>query len=409
MKTSLVFKHEFLKTLRSRSFLAGLFLVPLVSFVVLLIVSSIQAKNQTTLPPGGSQTESESPEVLGVVDHSGVIRLIPSGMNGVIRLYPDLTSAKEAVNQGEIAMFFDIPSDHLQNGQVYVYRPDFNPIGGMESSGILTSLLNANLLRDDPMLYDRIMQPYSLTFSYLGEAPRPEGNSEWAFLVPYIVTFLFYIFILTSSSLLLNSVTKEKENRVMEILLTSIQPLEMLTGKITALGLLGLLQTVVWMASGWLMLQYSGRTALIPASIQLPAGVLVWGVVFFIFGYAIYASLMAGIGALVTQLREASQATLLLVLPLILPLMLVSALIEKPNSAISLGLSLFPLTSPVAMMTRLAAAPIPLWQPILAALIQALTAWLIIRAVAGIFRAQNLLTGREFNLKVYYRALSGRT
>lgn len=409
MKTYLVFVHEFVKTLRSRSFLAGLFLVPLVSFITLLVISAIQAKNQADTLPEVSQTQSEKVEVFGIVDHSGVIRFIPEMMSTAVRLFPDLASAKAAVESGEITMLFDIPADYLHSREVEVYRPDFNPIGGIESSGILTSLLNANLLSDDPMLYERIMQPYSLTFRYLSDSPLPEEKSGWAFLVPYIVTFLFYILILTSSSLLLNSLTKEKENRVIEILLTSIKPLQLLTAKITALGLLGLLQTIIWLVSGWLMLQYSGRMALIPASIQLPAGVLAWGVIFFILGYVIYASLMAGIGALVSHLREASQATILLVLPMIIPLMLISALIEKPYSAVSVGLSLFPLTSPVAMMTRLAAAQIPLWQPILAALIQIVTAWLIIRAVAGMFRAQNIMAGREFNLKIYFRALTGRT
>jgi ABC-2 type transport system permease protein len=408
MKTSLIFKHELIKTLRSRSFLAVLILVPMLSFIVLIIASSLDGRKEAAATQGSPQGSAEELEILGFIDSGGLIQTVPAEMSAVIKPYPDLVSARAAVERGEITAFFSIPADYLQRGQVEVYRPDFNPIGGMESSAILTTLLNANLLRDDPDLRERIMFPYNLTFRYLSETVQPEEDSGWAFMLPYIVTFLFYIFILTSASLLLNSVTKEKENRVIEILLTSVKPVQMLTGKITALGLIGLFQTVVWMVSGWLMLRYSGRAALIPSSIQLPASVLIWGVIFFILGYAIYASLMAGIGALVTNLRESSQATILVVIPLIIPLMLVSALIEKPNSAVSLVLGLFPFTSPVAMMTRLAAAQIPIWQPFLAAILQALTAWLIIRAVAGMFRAQNLLAGQRFDLKVYLRALLGR-
>lgn len=408
MKTSLVFKHEFIKTLRSRSFLAALILAPLASFFILFIVNNIESKKET---PPGSGAPQETPadlEILGFIDTGGLLQVVPAELSALVKPYPDMASAIAAVENGEISGFFIIPADYVQTGVIDVYRPDFNPIGGMESSPFVTMLLNANLLNDDPELRNRIMQPVNFSFQYLSDTVQPEEDSDWAYILPNIVSFLFYIFILTSASLLLNSVAKEKENRVIEILLTSLKPVQMLTGKITALGLLGLFQTVLWSVSGWLMLQYSGRTAIIPASITLPAEVLLWGAVFFLFGYAIYASLMAGIGALVTNLREASQATILVVIPLIIPLMLDSALIEKPNSAISLALSLFPLTSPVAMMTRLAAAQVPIWQPVLAVLLQALTAWAIIRAVAGMFRAQNLLTGQEFNLKVYFRALLGR-
>jgi ABC-2 type transport system permease protein len=134
-----------------------------------------------------------------------------------------------------------------------------------------------------------------------------------------------------------------------------------------------------------------------------------WGIVYFILGYTIYAALMAGLGALVPNLREASQATFLIILPMIIPLMFISLLINRPDAALSIGLSLFPLTSPVAMMTRLAATPVPFWQLGLAALLQALTAVFIIRLVAGMFRAQNLLSGQPFSVKVFLQALAGKS
>lgn len=117
---------------------------------------------------------------------------------------------------------------------------------------------------------------------------------------------------------------------------------------------------------------------------------------------------MAGIGALVPNLREASQATFLVILPLIIPLMFISLLINRPESTVALVLSLFPLTSPVAMMTRLAATPVPFWQLGLAAVLQALTAIFIVRLVSGMFRAQNLLSGQPFSIKVFLRALAGK-
>lgn len=405
MKTLTVFKHEFIKTFLSRSFLIGLFLIPVVSFIVMLIITNVQSRNQSSASPG---KPSEKVEIQGFIDQSGFIQTIPVEIKDELMQYPDFQSAVAAVERSEISSFYIIPMDYIAGGVVDVYRLDFNPIGGISASGNFTQLLNANLLKDDPDLLDRIKKPFELTFHYISQKPRGDSESSLAFFVPYAVTILFYIFVLGSASMLLNSITKEKENRVMEILLTSVNPTEMLAGKILALGLIGLLQTITWLGAGWLMLQYLGRTALISVAFQLPATILAWGVIFFLLGYTIYASIMAGIGVLVNNLRESSQATLLVMVPLLIPMMLIYALIEKTNSLLSIGLSLFPLTAPVAMMARLAAAEIPIWQPIVAVTLLVLTAIVIVRAVAGMFRAQNLLTGQGFNLRVFIQALLGR-
>jgi ABC-2 type transport system permease protein len=234
-------------------------------------------------------------------------------------------------------------------------------------------------------------------------------SEHWlTFFLPYIITFLFYIVILTSSTLMLNSVTSEKQNRVMEILMTSVTPTQMLTGKIIALGITGLLQTVVWLGAGMLMLRYSQNAFDLSAAFQLPISVLLWGIVFFILGYAVYASLMAGVGALVPNLRESSQLTTIVIMPMVIPLIFISSLITTPDSPLSTVLSLFPLTSPVSMMTRLSATTVPFWQIGLAVILLAATAVLLVRASATLFRAQNLLSGKTVSARDFIKALSGK-
>jgi ABC-2 type transport system permease protein len=219
---------------------------------------------------------------------------------------------------------------------------------------------------------------------------------------------IYYAVILMSASFLLNSLTKEKENRVIEILMSSITPRQLLVGKIIALGLVGLLQAALWVGTGYALLRLSGRTFSLPSSFQLPPSFLFWGAVFFLLGYGLYASLMAGVGALVPNLREASQATFAVILPLLIPLVMISVLIEDPNGALALGLSLFPLTSPVVMMTRLSAAQVPLPQLLLSAALLAATAALVVRTVAGMFRAQTLLAGQALTPKRLFALLAGK-
>jgi ABC-2 type transport system permease protein len=239
------------------------------------------------------------------------------------------------------------------------------------------------------------------------EVGRDEDN-PLTFFLPYATMMILYVVILMSATLLLNSVTDEKKNRVMEILLVSVSPRQLLAGKIVGLGIMGLVQALIWVGTSYTMLRASGRTLNLPAEYQLPVSLLVWGIVFFLLGYAVYASLMAGLGALAPNLQAASQATFMVIWPLVLPMLFVVSLIEDTHGALATGFSLFPLTAPVAMITRLAVGGVPLWQPVLSAGLLLITAILTIRAVSAMFHAQTLLSGQPLSVRAYYRALLGR-
>jgi len=134
----------------------------------------------------------------------------------------------------------------------------------------------------------------------------------------------------------------------------------------------------------------------------------VWGIIFFILGYILYASLMAGVGALVANIKEASQATTILIIPMVIPLALLAPVIENSNGTLAVILSLFPFTSPVSMMTRLSAGSVPTWQILLAVVLLIFSAYWIVRSVSGLFRAQYLLSGKEFKFKYFLDAIMGK-
>jgi ABC-2 type transport system permease protein len=261
-------------------------------------------------------------------------------------------------------------------------------------------MLLANLV-SGPMTVEEVsLQPTNLQF---------EATSPVAWVIPYAVTLLLYILILTTSSLLLSNISKEKENRVIEILLTSVTPRQLLIGKILGLGIIGLGQALLWLGTSYLLFNKRGQVFQLVAHINIPLSFLVWGIVFFLLGYAVYASLMAGVGAMAPNLREASQATIIVIIPLMIPLFFASTVFaEDPNGMLATVLSIFPLTAPVAMMSRLASGGVAWWHPWLAALLLAGTAVFVVRAVAGMFRAQSLLAEQGFNTKMYIKALFGK-
>ena len=114
---------------------------------------------------------------------------------------------------------------------------------------------------------------------------------------------------------------------------------------------------------------------------------------------------MAGVGALAPNLREGNQSTFIISLPLIFTILAMAQLIQKPSGGLSLFMSLFPLTSPVAMPARLTMIAVPWWQILVSVALLALTAWLVVRGVAKLFHAQTLLTGQKFEIRKFLKAL----
>jgi ABC-2 type transport system permease protein len=410
-KMLLVMKNEITTIISRPSFWLALLGLPLAGAIIFGVVGAINksASASQTVSQVFSGPQDTRPE--GYVDLSGIIRQVSGHVPpNTIVAYPDETSARQALASGEISAFYIVPADYIQNGKITYIRPDFNPLASSGSQSTLFEwLLQVNLFGGDVMKASLLNGPLKVDDISLAVVAPPDESNPLALWTPYIITLIFYMLIIGSASLLLGNISKEKENRVIEMLLTSLKPSQLLTGKILGLGIVGLAQTVFWFGTSYILLNLSGRTFNLPSAIHLPASFLVWGMVFFLLGYAVYASLMAGLGALAPNLREASQATFVIMLPLMVPLFLSSSVfMQAPNGTIAIVLSLFPLSAPVAMMARLSAGGVAWWQPLLAAVLLAATAALIVRAVAGMFRAQALLSGQGFKLKTYVRALCGK-
>jgi len=408
-KTLLVLKNELLTTIKRKSFIFTLLLLPLVGLVVTLVIGNRDQTSAISTILSKLTVTEETSTLIGLLDETDHIKSITPELAGQILIYTTQESAVSDLESGKIKSFYIIPNDYIQNGEITVYRPDFNPLGAENDNEIIETIITAALIPEKSIISDLLSSSPEFKTEILSPEPQRDPEHQLTFFLPYIVTFLFYVVILGSSSMMLNSVTNEKTNRVIEILLTSITPMQLLSGKIIALGLVGLLQTIVWSGTGLFILRLSGRSFSLPQEFQLPTSILIWGIIFFILGYILYASLMAGIGALVSNIKEASQATTILVIPMVIPLVLLSPIIENPNGLLSVILSLFPFTSPVSMMTRLAAGSVPIWQLFAAILLLVLFAFWTIRSVSNLFRAQYLLSGKEFKLNYFFKALAGKT
>lgn len=404
-KTYLILRYEVVTIFSRKSYLFLALGMPIITFLIFQLIGTLN--NDT---PGALQGLIGAPasnQVDGYVDLGGLITTQTEEIeNGMLIPFEDASKAMQALEAGEISGYYLIPEDVAETRELVYIQPNFNPLELEDKAWAIEFAILTNLLGGDVEMAQRLWVPMNLEVTLLAppEQQRDESNLL-TFLIPYITTIIFYVVILGSASLLLNSIANEKQNRVMEVLLLSISPREMLTGKIIGLGIAGLTQTIIWTTLGYTLLKLSGRSMSLPQGLELPVSIILWGLVFFLLGYAIYGSLMAGLGALVPNIKEATQATILVIFPLIIPMLLMSVLLEDPFGRLATIISIFPLTAPVAMMTRLAGGGVPVWQPVLAAILMFLTALIVIRSVVRLFHAQTILSGQPFKVGRFVRAL----
>lgn len=408
-KTWIILKTELAFIILRRSFILMLVLIPLGGYLVTWVVAALQPEDEGQVNPLAALISGPSASgVEGFVDASGIIRELPKDLKPRLKMYLNEAQARSAYDRGEITAYFLVGADYLKSGKIIYARADYNPFSGINQTSSIRRALEYNLLGGDFALLARLQNPLNLEVISLGNQPVRDAGNWLTFFLPYSIAMFFYIMIFSSASLMLNSITEEKHSRVLEILLTSVTPLELLSGKIVALGLAGLLQTLVWSASGVALLGDAGNSFGLPVEFQLPGAVIVWGAIYFLLGYAMYGTLMAGLGALVPNLKEASQATMLLIVPMLVPLVFINSLISDSNGPLAVILSLVPFTAPVAMMTRLAAGHVSAVELGASVALLLLVIYLCIRVVARMFRAQVLLSGQPFHFKTLFAALFGK-
>ncbi len=397
-----VLRYELVYIFTRRSFLFVTFGIPLVGFLLFTAFTQVSESSGETLNLLVTSPTSPLPE--GFVDPANLVSVLPASVpEGQLLRYPDEASARQALHAGEIATVYLVPPDLIEGGRLTAISPEVNPASSF-GGGWMQWTLEVNLVGGDEDLAARLNQPLAVErISLTPDAPDTED--PLTFWIPYGLTVLLYLFIVTSASLLLGSLGREKSNRTLEVLLLSIPPRQLLIGKMAGLGLASLAQTGMYLTISSVLLRLSGRTSPVMAGFELPLGLVGWTVMFFVLGYLLYGGLMAAVGALVPNLRDASSLTFVILSPLILGLVLLSLVLDKPMSGLAVSLSLFPFTAPILMVTRLAIGGIPLWQPVVAAIGMLITGVLVVLATARLFRAQHLLTGQPLTLARFARTL----
>jgi ABC-2 type transport system permease protein len=405
-KAWIVARHEFAVTVKRVWFVFAT-LVP-----ILMTAAAISA--QVFAVRSVEETQQALRErKIGVVDLWGGL----APRDGAA-FFKDESEATRALSTGEIGSYLVVPGDYLTNDHAVIdvktmRRPtlltaDHLPIPAWIRDWLLESVLKG----EDPGRIARAKHPFPHRPTYLDASGKPTGeNADEAkirSIAAYIFFFLLFTSIFTSSSYLLQGMAEEKEHRVMEMVISSVTPDQLMVGKLVGLGAAGLVQMAVWVGTGAIALGTGaiGMT-LLGGRLPVASDAFVFCFVYYLLGYVLYGSLMLGFGALCTNLRESQQMSAVWSFLGASPILLILLLIEEPQGTLARIFSYVPFTAPTTMMFRTTLDPkgTPTLDIAGSIAVLAISTIVALRVSARLYRAGLLLYGKRPGLREICRWL----
>jgi ABC-2 type transport system permease protein len=389
-KTIVIFKNELITTLRRKGFIITTLAIPVLGLLGIVLYQLISGISQPA-------TEVKVDKV-GYVDQVGIFNEYNQQGDIEITPYPSVETANTELVNGNIKEYFVIPDNYLATGQVtrYSMKSEIEPPADVINA--TRTFLIDNLLKDsvnsDVAL--RVATPLNLSSIVLdktGEVAQGQGGFS-GYIVSYLFSILLIMSIFTASGYLLQGLSEEKENRIMEVLLSSVSPRQLITGKVFALGASGLIQIIIWLVSGYVLINLgSSSIGGFFKTIEFPSNVVILSLVYFILGYFLFAILMASIGAIAPTQRDGQQMSVIFTMFGAIPYFLMPFILENGDHLVSKILTIFPLTAPLTVMMRIDNG-IPLWEIIVSVVVLAFSIYGSLLLASRVFRVYLLMYGK---------------
>ena len=403
-----VIRREYLERVRSKWFIVSTLGGPVLILLLMLVPAYLLVR--------GEQTE----ETVAIVDGSNVLyELIASSVEASglevreERWYADVVSAlrQEAID-GEIWGFIVLDELTLETGEaiIYVDTPP-SPIRQITLQSAITQAVMKYQLGKEGVDAEALLAGGELKLELLSE--KSISAEQPQFWVGYLGAFFLYMVILFYADSVMRATLEEKTNRIVEIIISSMEPWHLMLGKTLGVGAVGLTQLAIWITLGFLIIA-AGMPVLIafnPGIAEVETilsafpgiGMVVLFVCLFILGFFMYSSLHAAVGAMCNTDEEAQQARLPMMVLLVIPIAMVSVVIVEPMSPIATWFSLFPFFSPFLVWARAASGGIPAWQIGCSFLLMFSTVIAVAWVAGRVYKAGILMAGKRPNLLELWR------
>lgn len=360
----IIVAREYLERVKRKSFIISTILMPLFMVAMMALPTVLMVMS------GPEECR------IGVIDDSGKIAQTLQGGDEISFTTITDQSFDQAKESSEFDAFLVIGPDVVANpnasitfytqGAPSIQTEQF--VSSQIENTIETIRINNSGVENLRDIMKSVKAEVEMKTFRLDKEEETETSSMLSYGMGFMATFILYMFIMLYGNMVMNSIIEEKNNRVLELVVTSVNPTWLMMGKIIGVGLVAVTQMLVWAAiimigSGWVLPMLTSMAAgadgsMMAAMSQLTdlafmGQYLLYLILFLIGGYFFYASIYAAIGSAVDNLQDASQLQTVAILPIILAFVISMSVVNDPNSSLAMWTSFIPFTSPMVMMARM--------------------------------------------------------
>ena len=426
-KIFLIIQREFSSRVKKKSFLLTTLLVPILfpTIIGLIVYFSV------------NEREKAAAETVFVLDESGNFNFEESnGQTEFVQITGSLESARNALLESDAYALLYIPEYDMESPsgfEFFTQSSAKDPVVSAVERRLETMVKDQRLAsyQIDQETLEKLNVNISLAPLNISEGEAKRSDARINIVIGYLTGFLIYMFMFAYGGQVMQGVIEEKSNKIVEIIISTVKPFQLMMGKIIGIALVGLTQVAIWIVLMWLVwtgiMAFIGPEAM-PASEQMAAAgaaagnqneileligsipftrIILSFIFYFLGGYLLYGALFAAVGSAVDPPSEAQQFMFPIMIPLIVGFVGMSSILDNPDSQLGFWLSMIPFTSPIAMMGRIG-YDVPAWQLILSMVLLILgflgTTWLAGR----IYRIGILMHGTKVNYKVLAKWITMR-
>ena len=406
--TWIICKHECFKRIRTRSFLITTFLMPgFLAFVIgipAVLGARANRDNQRIV------LACARPDLAELIRE----RLI-SNTTGTyhVTIDPDVSDTEHRRLESDLEAnrvdgIIWINADSIKRGHaVYERRSARDFMWQQLVRNSINGGFNRMRMADNGLTPDQIndtLRGAEVEMRFSGAKAGEASRDTAAIITVLLLATVLFITLLSYGVMIMRSVLEEKASRVIEVLLCSATPDELMSGKILGVGAVGLLQVVTWGAMGLAFAAPRGTTPL--AGHVVPLSLMIYFAIFYLLGYLLYSAMFAAVGATFNSTDEAQHWNFVIISPLICACTLITPVAAAPNSTLAVVTSLIPFCSPVLMYMRLAVENPPTWQIVLSFAILVVTIYIVQRIATRIYRIGILMYGKRPSVREMFKWLS---
>lgn len=414
----LVMKREYLERVRKKSFLIMTILVPALMGGAIWIPIQVATRGSNDkrhiaiVAPTQELANAIKQQLIEPVDDFNPFaaenehaprKTKPSGYT--VDAQTDLSDTNRvnlttAVNKGGLNGFLWITPESLNDRKFAYYSKDASNFSEQESlrSAVRLSLTKLSLAQHGLQKpdVDDILRPVSIQSKRVEKGKETKTNGFVLFFATLIMVTLLYVTVLIYGMAVMRSVIEEKGSRIMEVMLSSVTPRDLMAGKIIGVGAVGLTQIAIWVLLS-VAISSPAMVAMksMSAGMHISASTIVYFAVFFLLGYLLYSALYAGVGAIVNSEQEAQQIQFIVLMPLIFAMVIAGNVIQQPSSQLAIWSSMIPFCAPMLMFVRIIVETPPWWQIALCLGLMVATIWGLLVLCARIYRVGILMYGKR--------------